>query len=176
MHRVESDAEALARQALFAEVLLYLLEKTSGKLDVTPPVVAKLMQYVNRDWHQACGRMLYAAPTGSGCYGPSPIGLGRVLKRMKAEGAIETKWRMVKPGTSMYKAYCLRRPNLDVVPPELIKIVDCVLERTAGIYGAQLIGRRGPGMNPPRQPDRPMLYGTAVKHESFRIHRDPDKS
>jgi len=31
------------RQALFDEVLLYVLEKTSGKLDVTPPVVRTLL-------------------------------------------------------------------------------------------------------------------------------------
>jgi len=76
----------------------------------------------------------------------------------------------------MYKAYAVRTPNLAVVPPELLKVVDGILARTAGTYGAQLIGRRGPGMNPPREPDRPMLYGSAVRRESYRIRRHPDQT
>jgi hypothetical protein len=130
---MDSNSDSPDRQALFDEVLLYVLDKTSGKLDISPPVVRKLLQFVDRDWHEAHGEYLLRSACGSRYFGPTTKEFTLTLHRMLAEGTVRREQRWVERKTLVYKVYPVRKPNLALVPPDVLKVVDGVLARIAGV-------------------------------------------
>jgi hypothetical protein len=169
---MENNSDSPDRQTLFDEVLLYVLDKTNGKRDIGQNVVLKLFEWVDKDWAAGHGERILRPGRRSYCFGHASNVFTDTVRRLIADGAITRERALV--GTSIIqRLVALREPNLALVPAEVTAVVDGVLKRIEGKYGAEILGREPPGSHLPPEPKNPPLYGSAVRREAYRVRHHP---
>ena len=170
---MDDNSDSSGRQALFDEVLLYVLEKTSGKRDIAQNVVRKLFGWIDQVWASTHGEKLLRPSRSSRCYGRLSNVFTDTVRRLVADGAITREhWHV---GTITIEGLVAqRKPNLALIPAEVVAVVDGILKEIVGTYGLEILGREPPSFRAPREPKNPSLYGTAVRREAYRVrHRHP---
>jgi len=171
---MDDNSVSPGRQALFDEVLLYVLEKTSGKRDIGQNVVRKLFGWIDDDWASTHGEKLLRPGRSSHCYGRPSNVFTDTVHRLVADGTITREHRLLGT-TPVQGLVAQRKPNLALIPAEVVAVVDGVLKRIVGRYGLEILGYEPPSFRAPREPERPPFYGSAVRREAYRVrHRHPE--
>ncbi len=171
---MDDNTKSPDSQALFDEVLLYVLDRTTGRMDIGQNVVVRLFELIDDDWKSAHGERILFLGQSSRRYGHPSNLFTDTVHRLLADGAIKREPRVV--GTALVQRLLpLRKPNLAPILSEVLAVVDGVLKRIEGKYGVEILGREGPGSHLPPEPTNPPLYGTAVRRETYRIKHHPER-
>lgn len=170
---MDDNSVSPGRQALFDEVLLYVLEKTSGKRDIGQNVVRKLFEWIDDDWASTHGEKLLRPGRISRCYGHPSNLFTDTVHRLVADGTITREhWHV---GTTVIEGLVAqRKPSLALLPAEVLAVADGVLERIVGRYGWEILGHEPCCFRAPREPERPPFYGSAVRREAYRVRHHPE--
>lgn len=112
----------------FKQVLLYILDRVGGKVNVGKTVLFKLLYFIDFDFYE-----LYEAPLMGLCYvkkphGPVPVAFDRVIKEMAELKEIE-EVNSHYFSRDQKKYLALVKPNIDLLSGKEIKHVDWELER-----------------------------------------------
>jgi hypothetical protein len=170
---MDGNTDSPDRQALFDEVLLYVLDRTTGRLDIGQKVVLRLFELIDKDWNSAHGEKILCPGQRSRRFGHASNLFTDTVRRLLADGVIKREHRLV--GTTLTERLLpLRKPNLAPVPADVLAVVDGVLRRIEGMYGVEILGREPPGSHLPPEPKNPPLYGTAVRREAYRVRHHPE--
>jgi hypothetical protein len=170
---MDDNSVSAGRQALFDEVLLYVLEKTSGKRDMGHNVVRKLFGWIDKDWASTHGEKLLRPGRSSRCSGHLSNVFTDTVRRLVADGAITREhWHA---GTTVIEGLVAqRKPNLALIPADVVAVVDGVLKQIVGMYGLEILGREPWGFHLPREPKNPTLCGSAVRRKAYRVRHHPE--
>ena len=112
----------------FKQVLLYVLNKVGGKLNVGETVLHKLLYFIDFDYYEKFEENLMGATYIKNHHGPTSVELGSVIEEMQQQGEIEA----VRSAYFKYhqKKYLARkRPNLETLSAREIDHIDEVLAR-----------------------------------------------
>lgn len=114
--------------AKFREILLYILQQVGAKPNIGLTVLYKLLYFIDFDYYEQHETQLMGLTYIKNHHGPTPREFIQVIKQMQDGGEIET----VKSKYFQFeqrKYLPLRTPNLDLLKPSELQVVDKVLSR-----------------------------------------------
>jgi len=111
----------------FKEVLLYILNKVGSKPNVGETVLYKLLYFIDFDFYEKYEEQLMGATYKKNYYGPTPLEFKNIVKKLIGRDIEKVKSRYFQYPQNKYLP--LRKPNLDKLKANEIKVIDEVLDR-----------------------------------------------
>jgi len=121
----------------FKEVLLYILQKAGAKPNVGLTVLYKLLYFVDFDYYEKYEKQLMGLTYIKNHHGPTPREFIKVIRKMKKNKELEEiKSKYFQLDQRKYLP--LREPNLDVLKPTELKMVDDILNKLGEMNATQI--------------------------------------
>ena len=121
----------------FKEVLLYILQKVGAKPNVGMTVIYKLLYFIDFDYYEKYEKQLMGLTYIKNHHGPTPREFAKVVEEMKKAGEIE-EVRSKYYQFEQRKFLPLREPNLDVLKPSELRVIDNVLARLSDMSAKEI--------------------------------------
>ncbi len=121
----------------FKEVLLYILQKVGAKPNIGMTVIYKLLYFIDFDYYEKYEKQLMGLTYIKNHHGPTPREFIKVIKEMKKRGDVEeikSKYYQFE----QRKFLPLREPNLDVLKPSELQVIDSVLARLSDMSAKEI--------------------------------------
>ena len=121
----------------FKEVLLYIINKVGGKLNVGEAVINKLLYFIDFDFYEKYEEQLIGATYIKNHFGPTPVEYNEIIKQM-----IEDK-EIIKVKSKYFTydqtKYLLRRkPDLSILKATELEVIDKVLDRLSDMNATEI--------------------------------------
>jgi transcriptional regulator with XRE-family HTH domain len=116
----------------FQQVLLYLLERCSGKPNVGETVLNKLIYFIEFNYYERYEEHLIGATFRKLPFGPVPDGLGQIISEMQKKGLI----KIIKTEYHNYhqkRFIPLLKPNLTKITAAEIEVIDHVINQLSDL-------------------------------------------
>jgi len=121
----------------FKEVLLYILQKAGAKPNVGLTVLYKILYFVDFDYYEKYEKQLMGLTYIKNHHGPTPREFIKVIRKMKKNKELEEiKSKYFQLDQRKYLP--LREPNLDVLKPTELKMVDDILNKLGEMNATQI--------------------------------------
>ena len=121
----------------FKQVLLYILKKVGAKPNVGLTVLYKLLYFIDFDYYEKYEKQLMGLTYIKNHHGPTPREFVKVIAEMKRKKEIEeVKSRYFQLDQRKYLP--LKEPNLDVLKPTELEIIDKVLARLSDANASEI--------------------------------------
>jgi len=121
----------------FKEVLLYILQKAGAKPNLGLTVLYKLLYFIDFDYYEKYEKQLMGLTYIKNHHGPTPREFIKVIRKMKENKELEeVKSKYFQLDQRKYLP--LREPNLDVLKPTELKMIDDVLNKLGEMNATQI--------------------------------------
>ena len=163
-----------SNQTLFQNVLLYLIARTTGKLDIGSSALRQLAIFVDQEWEATHKEHLFQ-PYPCRIWLRGFERLFRATIKQLLAGALVKRDLRTYGTRDLHKVVPAQPVDESLLPADVKQVVDQVLVRVAGMCGMQIARYdrwQGPRFHPVS--DRIIYVGTAVKQEAYRLSRCRD--
>ena len=121
----------------FKEVLLYILNKIGAKPNIGETVLYKLLYFIDFDFYEKYEEQLIGATYKKNTYGPTPMEFSSIVNDMLANKELE-KIKSEYFQHEQKKYLPLRKPRLDFLSANELKLIDDVLNRLSDKNATQI--------------------------------------
>ncbi|MFA7253712.1 MAG: type II toxin-antitoxin system antitoxin SocA domain-containing protein [Patescibacteria group bacterium] len=137
VEETERIAVPKLKKEKFREVLLYILEKTAGKLNVGQTVLYKLLYFSDFNYYEKFEEQLTGAKYMKNHFGPTPVAFKGVLGEMIESGEVAVDCNKFH-GKDQTRYIALRRSNLRAINGAEKEVIDDVLQKLSDMNASQI--------------------------------------
>lgn len=112
----------------FREILLYILDKIGGRVNVGESVICKLLYFIDFDYYEKYEEQLIGAAYRKNHHGPTPMAFVEIVSKMQENGEVEQVLHQYYQYRQ--KKYLARRKaDLSILSARELELIDWEIER-----------------------------------------------